>query len=102
MKNQSYELIISSEDVEELNISIEFYKSKKENLDIEFVIEIEKTLDRIVANPEQFPKVKKTPIRKALVNRFPFGNYFAQKDSIINVLAIFNFSRNPKRLKKRF
>jgi len=102
VKNQNYELIISPEAVEEFNASIEFYKSKKENLDIEFVNEIEKTLDRIVANPEQFPKVKQKPIRKALVNRFPFGIYFAQKDSIINVLAIFNFSRNPKRLKKRF
>jgi len=98
---KQYEIIISPEAENELNISKEFYESKQEGLSKDFVKEVDKTIDRIVQNPEQFPKVKQKQVRKANVNRFPFGIYFAVKDTIINILAVFNYSRNPKKLKKR-
>jgi len=98
---KQFEIIISPEAENELNISKEFYESKQEGLGKDFVKEVDKTIDRIAQNPEQFPKVKQKQVRKANVNRFPFGIYFAVKDAIINILAVFNYSRNPKKLKKR-
>jgi len=98
---KKYEIIISPEAESELIVSKEFYENKKEGLGKEFVQEIDKTIDKIVENPEQFPKVKRKQVRKANVNRFPFGVYFAVKDTIINILSVFHFSRNPKQLNKR-
>jgi hypothetical protein len=100
-KKKQYEIIISPEAEIELNISKEFYESKQEGLGKDFIKEVDNTIDRIAENPEQFPKVKQKQVRKANVNRFPFGIYFAVKDTIINILAVFHFSRNPKRIKKR-
>jgi hypothetical protein len=101
MKRKQYELIISPEAEEELNISKEFYEQRQEGLGSELVKEAENTLNRIVANPKQFPKVKNKQVRKAIVKRFPYGIFFALKEPIINVLSIWNFSRSPKRLNKR-
>ena len=103
MKSQKkkFELIISPEAEQELYVSKEFYEQKRKGLGDEFINEIDKTLNRIIANPEQFPKVKRKQSRKAIVNNFPFGIYFAVKDLIINVLAVFHFNRNLKQLNKR-
>jgi hypothetical protein len=100
-EKKQYEIIISPEAENELNISKEFYESKQEGLGKDFVGEVDNTINRIAENPEQFPKVKQKQVRKANVNRFPFGIYFAVKDTIINILAVFHYSRNPKKLKKR-
>lgn len=84
-----------------MTISKEFYESKQEILGKDFVKEVDNTFDRIAENPEQFPKIKRLPVRKASLNRFPFGIFFAEKDTIINILAVFHHSRNPKKLNKR-
>ncbi|OFX47163.1 MAG: hypothetical protein A2046_01670 [Bacteroidetes bacterium GWA2_30_7] len=102
MIKKNYQMIISPEAEEELKTSFEFYEQKKTGLGKDLVKEVSKTLDMIVANPEQFPRVKKKQIHKASVNRFPFGVYFAVKDYVINVLGVFHYSRNPKLLNKRF
>ena len=100
-KKKQYEIIVSPEAENELTISKEFYESKQESLGKDFVKEVDKTFDRIAENPEQFPKVKQKRVRKASVNRFPFGIYFAVKDTIIYILAVFHYSRNQKKLNKR-
>jgi len=37
----------------------------------------------------------------SIVKRFPYGIYFFVTDDIINIFAVFHFSRNPKVLKKK-
>ena len=100
-KKKQYEIIVSPEAEIELTISKEFYESKQESLGKDFVKELDNTFNRIAENPEQFQKLRQKQVRKASVNRFPFGIYFAVKDNIINILAVFHYSRNPKKLKKR-
>ncbi len=100
-KKKQHEIIISPEAENELNISKEFYESKQEGLGKDVVKEVDNTIDRIAENPEKFPKVKQKQVRKASVKRFPFGIYFAVKDTIINILSVFHYSRSPKKLKKR-
>jgi len=94
-------LIIGPFAEEDLKQAKEYYESQKEGLGDEFVDEVEKTTEKIVQNPLQFPKVKKD-LRKASVQRFPFGILYVFKDSLINVLSIFHFSRNPKIWKSRY
>jgi len=100
-ENKKYKLILSQEAEKELKISFEFYEERQSGLGNDFVSEVKKTLERIVASPEQFIKLRNRQVRKADVSRFPFGIYFADKDLIINVLAVFHSSRNPRNLRKR-
>jgi toxin ParE1/3/4 len=47
-----------------------WYESKRQELGVEFVTEIQKGLDRIVESPAMYP-VLEDDVRGALVRRFP-------------------------------
>ena len=95
-----YRFIINSFAERDLQISKEWYDLQKEKLGDDFVYEVDKTLQIIFFNPFQFPKIK-GEIRRAITQKFPFGIFFFVEKNIINVIAIFHFSRNPKILKDR-
>jgi len=38
--------------------------------------------------------------RMAIVKRFPFGIYYYVGEDVINVFAVFHFSRNPKVMRR--
>ena len=95
-----YRLIISDFAESDLKLAAEWYASQKEGLELDFVEEIEKTIQRIQDNPQQFAVVRKK-IRMSIVKRFPYGIYFYVVGDIINIFAVFHFSRNPKILRKR-
>jgi len=97
---KEYQLIINSFAEGDLKIASGWYASQKAGLDIEFIVEIEKSLGRIQQNPQQFPIIRKQ-IRMSIVKRFPYGIYFYTAGEIINIFAVFHFSRNPKILRKR-
>jgi hypothetical protein len=95
-----YKLIINPFAEKDLQISTDWYNHQKENLGNDFLVEVENSLQKIQTNPLQFPVVKNS-IRRAVLKRFPFGIYFFVKKDIINVFAIFHFSRNPLIWKRR-
>jgi len=83
-----------------LEIASDWYALQKEGLDKDFLEEIGKAIQRIQRNPQQFAVVR-MQIRMSIVKRFPYGIYFYITDDIINVFAVFHFSRNPRVLQKR-
>jgi len=95
-----YRLIINPFAENDINISKNWYDLQKENLGSDFILEVDNTLQNIVENPRQFPRVK-GKIRRAVLSRFPFGIYYFIKNDIINVFAVFHFSRNPSIWKQR-
>jgi len=95
-----YKLIINPFAELDLQTTKEWYDLQREGLSDELITEIDKTLNRIKENPLQFRYIKKK-IRMAIINRFPFGIFYYVKGEVINVFAIFHFSRNPKIWKKR-
>jgi len=97
---KTYDLIINPFAELDLQVSHEWYDLQKEGFGDEFIAEVDKTIIRIQQNPYQFSKVKKLA-RMAVVKRFPFGVFYIIKGNIINVFAIFHFSRNPMIWKKR-
>ncbi len=97
---EQYQLTINAFAESDLKIAADWYASQKEGLDQDFIDEIEKTLIQIQGNPLQFAVVRKK-IRMSIVKRFPYGIYFYLSAEIINVFAVFHFSRNPKVLQKR-
>jgi hypothetical protein len=102
MSSKPYVLIIGPEAEQELSVSKDFYEQKQEFLGDDFIREVDSILDRIAVTPEHFPKIRKKQVRKANLKRFPFGIYYAVDGLVINVLAVFHFSRNPKQVNKRF
>jgi plasmid stabilization system protein ParE len=97
---KKYHLIINAFAKADLEIATDWYATRKEGLNQEFIDEIEKAIRRIQDNPRLFAVVSKQ-IRMSIVKRFPYGIYFYVAGDIINVFAVFHFSRNPKVLRKR-
>jgi len=95
-----YRMIINAFAEADLKIASDWYASQKAGLDLDFLDEIEKSLQRIHHNPQQFAVVRKQ-IRMSIVKRFPYGIYYNVGGEIINVFAVFHFSRNPKVIRKR-
>ena len=96
----NFKLIINPFAELDLQTAYEWYNLRREGLGEEFISEIDNTINRIIQNPKQFRKVK-MQIRMAVVKRFPFGVFYVIKGDIINVFAVFHFSRNPSTWKKR-
>ena len=96
-----YKLLINPFAEADLIDTKEWYDLQKENLGLEFVNEVKKTIFRIQENPLQFPVIR-AKIRKALVKRFPFSIFFYIDETVINVFAVFHTHRNPIIWKKRF
>ena len=85
---------------QEMDESIAWYENERAGLGLEFAAEIEKSLNTIVVNPEQFRQVR-GEIRRAVLLRFPFTIHFPIESDRIVVLAVFHVKRNPQRLEGR-
>lgn len=70
-----YRLIISNFAESDLKMAAYWYASQKAGLDLDFVEEIEKAIQRIQDNPRLFAVVRKQ-VRMSVVKRFPYGIYF--------------------------
>ncbi len=78
----------------------DWYNEQKEDLGMELLQEIKKTIMSIEHNPLKFQIVRKD-IRRALIDRFPYSLFFTVNEPIVNVFALFHNSRNPSIWKKR-
>ena len=85
---------------QEMDESIAWYENERAGLGLEFAAEIEKSLNTIVVNPEQFRQVR-GEIRRSVSLRFPFTIHFLIESDRIVVLAVFQVKRNPRRLEGR-
>jgi toxin ParE1/3/4 len=78
----------------------DWYESKRDGLGDEFLGLLGGTFDRIELNPFQYPIIHKT-LRRALVDRFPYGVFYRIEESRIGVVAVLHTSRDPKLWKIR-
>lgn len=85
---------------EDLTASAKYYESKQIGLGSDFLDEVEKALEQIKQNPNQFPIIYKN-VRKALVGRFPYKLLFIVKSIGIIIFSVFHTSQNPEKWKKR-
>lgn len=96
----SFRIIITSSARFDIEKSAEWYSAQKDDLDKEFLLEIEKSLNNIALNPLQHFQVLKN-IRRANVNRFPFSLFFSVIGDEIKVFSVFHQSRNPLNWKEK-
>ena len=60
----------------------------------DFITALRATFVRIEQAPLQFPLVT-GEIRRALLDRFPFGVFFVAEDDVATVLAVTHLHRHP-------
>ena len=79
----------------ELNASATYYENLQKGLGLKFVNEIYKTIQRIINFPTAWSQIDKD-IRRCLVNRFPYGIIYYQKEDKIIILAIMHLQKKPR------
>ena len=84
----------------ELFEAAQWYREQSFGLDYEFMRCMDEAMQRIGRTPHMFPVVHQGK-RRILAKRFPYSIIFDVIESEILIYAIFHFSRNPKRWKRR-
>ena len=85
----------------ELDESVSWYENKRVGLGSQFRLEIEKHLERIATQPQQFRQIR-GQVRRVVLQRFPYSIYFLPEVDRVIVLAIFHARRAPQDLERRF
>jgi hypothetical protein len=84
----------------ELDNAMEYYDLCEFGLGLEFAEEVYSTIRRILIYPAASPKISKNS-RRCLINRFPYGIIYQEKQNLIRIIAIANMHRKPDYWKKR-
>jgi toxin ParE1/3/4 len=79
----------------------DWYESEAPGLGRRFRAAVDAAIERMSANPRQFPIVHKN-IRRTLLRHFPYALMFAiDDDGALTVIACFHGSRDPAHWQRR-
>jgi plasmid stabilization system protein ParE len=78
----------------------DWYEREAPGLGARFRAELDRQVERIRANPWQFPLMQ-ADVRRARLRKYPYGLYFRVLDDAIYVIACFHSSRNPANWQSR-
>ena len=85
---------------QDLAEAIEYYEKASPGLGLEFLDEVERTVGRILLNPEAW-----TPIgeihRRCRTRRFPYGLLYTLERDVVIITTVMDLRRNPETWKKR-
>ena len=75
-------------------------REQREGVGLRFSAAVEAVLQQIERNPYQFPLLEKN-VRRALLQRFPYGIYFMVDGPNASVIAILHAKRDPSAWRDR-
>jgi len=79
----------------------DWYENEVPGLGRRFRAAIDAVIERMSANPRQFPVIYKN-VHRALLRRFPYALMFViEADETLTVIACFHGSRDPSHWQKR-
>ena len=78
----------------------QWYEDRRAGLGDQFRAALDDAIERVSRQPESFPRVHRE-IRRALIQRFPFGLYFEVIEHHVVVLGMVHGHRDPKTWKSR-
>jgi toxin ParE1/3/4 len=79
----------------DLNEAYHWYERQRSGLGADFLLCFEDSLQKVRRNPELYPFVRK-PLRRAWMQRFPYGLFYVAEQGVVAVLGVFHASRDPK------
>lgn len=84
----------------EFHAAIDYYEACESGLGEIFAIEVQTTIQNILAYPEMWP-VLEDDIRRCLTSRFPYGVVYSSESDGIFILAVMHLHRRPDYWKHR-
>ena len=95
----SYKLILRQEAERDLAGTYNWYNEKVPDLGPDFLAVVERALESIQENPARFPIIYRE-VRRALINRFPYGIFFLLEEERVVVLGVMHTARDPAKWRK--
>jgi toxin ParE1/3/4 len=95
-----FRLVVKPEAEADIIQIVDWYNGAQEELGDEFFKILDRKMNLIAHNPFLFPKKHKN-IRRALIDKFPFGVFFIVENDTVFLLAVIHSSRNPQIWKRR-
>jgi toxin ParE1/3/4 len=77
-----------------------WYAGQAPDLELAFLQDLDRTLDRIRAFPAGHPVVHRT-IRRANLHRFPYGVFYVKRRDHLLVLSVVHHARSPAQWQRR-
>jgi plasmid stabilization system protein ParE len=96
----AYKLIIKPLAERDITETYQWYNEKQAGLGDDFLNELERSLDFIKANPNQY-QIRYKEVRMTKVRRFPICLHYTLTEHLIFVHAVLSTSRNPRIWKER-
>ncbi len=78
----------------EFKESTTYYRGISASLGLDFITEVQHTLNRIKTYPDAWT-ILGDNIRRALVNRFPYGILYKANSKQVYIIAVMNLHRKP-------
>lgn len=79
----------------ELNYAAIYYESRRPGLGGEFLMEVERALERILEFPDSGSEFRRTGYRRLIVRRFPYLIVYGVQPDLIRVVAVAHGKRRP-------
>jgi len=95
-----FQVVFSKNAEIDLNEIGEWYRKIRQGLEAEFLICVEAEIEIIKKTPLIYKKFF-LGIRKAIINKFPYGIYYLVQEKQIIVLAIAHHKRGAKIIKQK-
>lgn len=84
----------------ETTSSIDWYEIRSEGRGKDFYESVEKTIRRILENPNQFPPFNEN-LKKAKVAGYPYNVFFFEVNELVFIQAVLHHKRSYKKMLKR-
>lgn len=92
----AHRLIVTRRAEREAGEAFEWYEKQVSGLGADFLAALNAQLDSIAESPQSYAEVL-PKVRRALLSRFPYAVFFAQRRTILSILAVIHTSRSPRR-----
>lgn len=85
---------------EDLVVAMDYYENAVPGLGLEFLDEIERTVQRILMQPEAWTKISACH-RRCRSRRFPYGVIYSVESEVVVIAAVMDLRRHPDFWKSR-
>ena len=90
----SFVLVVTPRAAEDAGEAALWYNKQRHGLGEDFLLAVEAELNSITRNPNQYA-IMRGCYRRAVVQRFPFGIFYAVENDKVIVFAIWHYKRKP-------